>query len=139
MDKKVYDIEKAAAVILDNRRAILTRSKGKDVFVPPGGKLEGDETQVQALIRELKEELGIDVTEDDLEFVDNFYAEAAGGSGKSLKMGVWMVSRYSGDISAQSEVEELARVSSELPEGMEVGSIFKHNVIPHLKQQGLID
>lgn len=139
MTEPHYDIEKAAGLIIENREVVLTRSKGKDVFVPPGGKLEGSESQVQALIRELEEELGIVVTEADLEFIGNYYAEAAGGSGKSLKMGAWLVKRYVGAISPQSEIEEIVRVSSDLPEGMEVGSIFEHNIVPYLKNSDLID
>lgn len=139
MTEPHYDIEKAAGLIIENREVVLTRSKGKDVFVPPGGKLEGSESQVQALIRELEEELGIVVTEADLEFIGNYYAEAAGGSGKSLKMGAWRVKRYVGVISPQSEIEEIVRVSSDLPEGMEVGSIFEHNIVPYLKNSDLID
>ena len=139
MTEQPFEIEKAAGIIIKDRKAILTRSIGKNVFVPPGGKLEGSESQVTALIRELKEELGIDVTMEDLEFIDNYFAEAAGGSGKSLKMGVWMVKKYAGDMSPQSEIEEIAEVGSKLPEGMEVGSIFEHNVIPYLKQIDLID
>jgi len=139
MTEQPFEIEKAAGIIIEDRKAILTRSIGKNVFVPPGGKLEGSESQVTALIRELKEELGVDVTEENLEFIDNYFAEAAGGSGRPLKMGVWMVKKYTGDISPQSEIDEVAEVGSELPEGMEVGSIFKHNIIPYLKQNDLID
>jgi len=139
MIEQPFEIEKAAGIIIKDRKVILTRSFGKNVFVPPGGKLEGSESQVAALIRELKEELGIDVTEQDLEFIDNYFAEAAGGSGKPLKMGAWMVKKYAGDMSPQNEIDEVAEVGSELPEGMEVGSIFEHNVIPYLKQNDLID
>ena len=139
MTEQPFDIEKAAGIIIKNRKAVLTRSFGKNVFVPPGGKLEGSESQVAALIRELKEELGIDVIEDDLEFINNYFAEAAGGYGNSLKMGVWIVGKYAGDMRPQNEIDEVAEVGSELPSGMKVGSIFEHDVIPYLKRNDLID
>lgn len=144
MNESHFDIEKAAAVIVQDRQAVLTRSEGKDVFVPPGGKLESKsdgerETQIESLIRELDEELGIAVTEDDLEFIDNYYAEAAGGSGKSLKMGVWIVKNFSGEMKPQNEVAEIKTVGSQIPEGVEVGSIFLHDVIPELVKRDLID
>lgn len=139
MTEQNYDIHKAAAVILHDRKAVLTRSKGKGVFVPPGGKLEANENEIQACIRELKEELGIDVTADDLEFMDTFYAEAAGGSGQALKMGVYLVKSYTGELAANSEIEEVTEVGSIIPDGMEVGSIFEHNIIPRLVHDNLID
>jgi len=51
-----YDIHKAAGIIIKGRRLLVERSKGKDVFVAPGGKLELGETAIRAVIRELKEE-----------------------------------------------------------------------------------
>ncbi len=51
MTEQPFDIEKAAGIIIKNRKAVLTRSFGKNVFVPPGGKLEGSESQVAAFIR----------------------------------------------------------------------------------------
>jgi 8-oxo-dGTP diphosphatase len=57
----------AAAIIDSDGRVLLTqRPKGKQLeglWEFPGGKLDAGEKPETALIRELKEELGIDVTE----------------------------------------------------------------------------
>lgn len=139
MIEQQFDIEKAAAVILRDRKLTLTRSKGKDFFASPEGKLESGETHKQACVRELGEELGIIVAEEDLRYLDTYYAEAAGVPGSSLKMSVWLVNKYSGEMSPQSEIDEITEVSSRLPEGIGVGSIFEHYVIPWLEQQDLVD
>jgi len=135
-----YDIHKAAGIIIKDRRLLVERSKGKDVFVAPGGKLEPDETSTQAVIRELKEEFQLDITENDLEEFGTFYAEAAGShnTGKKLRMDVFII-KYTGAIVPDSEVEEVRWISSAIPTGIEVGSIFAHEVLPRLKEQGLID
>lgn len=132
-------IRKAAGIIIVNRRAVVTRSYGKDVFVPPGGKLKYGETEEQALIRELREELGITVYETDLEKFGDFEAIAAGHVDKPLIMVVYFVRKYIGDMSPQEEIEELRMISSVIPENMEIGSIFLHDVLPRLKAENLID
>lgn len=135
-----YDIHKAAGIIIKDRRLLVERSKGKDVFIAPGGKLESGETSRQAVIRELKEEFRLNVRDDDLEEFGTFYAEAAGShnAGKSLRMDVFMVKNV-GNITPDSEVEEIRWISSTIPTDVEVGSIFAHEVLPRLKELDLVD
>lgn len=133
-----YDIYKAGGIIIENKKLLLTKSKGKEVYVAPGGKLEVGETPKESLIRELKEELNIDVSENDLEAFGDFYANAAGNEEKLLRMDVFIVKNYSGEIEANREVEKITWIDSSIPNGMSVGSIFEHEVIPRLKEEGLI-
>lgn len=135
-----YDIHKAAGIIIKDRRLLVERSQGKDVFIAPGGKLERGETPIQAVIRELREEFQLNVAENDLEEFGTFYAEAAGShnAGKRLRMDVFMV-KNAGEIVPDNEVEEVRWISSKIPADIEVGSIFAHEVLPRLKEQGLVD
>lgn len=133
------DIIKAAAIIIKNKKVLVERSKHKDHFVPPGGKLEAGETPSQALIRELKEELQIDVREQDFELIGVFRAEAANQPGKEVEAHMFMIRHWQGEIAAASEVEELAWINSAVPVGMKVGSICVHDIMPGLKEKGLID
>lgn len=133
------DIIKAAGAIVKDRKILVERSEGKEFFIPPGGKLESGETPEQAVIRELKEELQIDVTEDDLEPMGVFTAEAANQPGQEVQMHMYIIKRWSGEIAPDNEVDELAWITSAIPEGMKVGSICVHDVMPYLKKKGLID
>ena len=134
------DIYKAAGIIIRNRRLLVERSKGKDVFVAPGGKLEAGESAIEAVIRELKEEFQLSLTPTDLKPFGTFYADAAGShnAGKKLRMDVFMVSTDQ-EPKPDSEVEEMRWISSDIPASIEVGSIFEHEVLPRLKAQGLVD
>jgi 8-oxo-dGTP diphosphatase len=71
-------IDKLAWVCLKEGRILCARSKGKEMFYMPGGKREKGETDAQALARELKEELTIDIVPDSLKFVGIFEAQAHG-------------------------------------------------------------
>jgi len=139
MDQQ-YDIHKAAGIIIRDRRLLVGRSAGKTVFVSPGGKIEPGETPARALVRELQEELTLSVREADLQEFGTFYAEAAGShnQGKHLRMDIFVVTAYRGDITPDNEIEELRWINSSDDTG-DVGSIFAHEVLPRLKAQDLID
>lgn len=133
------DIHKAGGIIVKDRKLLLERSKGKELFINPGGKVEAGETVTQALVRELMEEFRITVAEADLEPFGTFYAPAAGQEHKWLQMDLFMVKRWEGEPTPDNEVEEILWVSSEFPPGVRTGSIFEHEVVPRLKALNLID
>jgi mutator protein MutT len=55
---------RAAAILIQNDKiALIERNRsGRHYFVLPGGKIEPGETPASAVAREIKEELGLDVT-----------------------------------------------------------------------------
>ena len=132
------DIRKAGAVLINDRKFLVTRSAGKDFFIAPGGKLEDDETPVEALKRELMEEIQIEIDVSTVEHLGTFYAEAAGKDGLMLEMFVYRVNDFSGTPTASSEVEELRWINTQTSD-ITVGSIFEHDVMPLLKQMDLIE
>jgi 8-oxo-dGTP pyrophosphatase MutT (NUDIX family) len=133
------DIHKAGGVLIKDRKLLVERSKDKEFFIAPGGSIEDKETSKQALVRELLEEFKIVVSEDNLEEFGTFYAKAAGNESKQVTMDVFLVNDWEGDPEPDNEVEELAWIDSNIPSDIKVGSIFEHEVIPKLKQRGLID
>lgn len=73
---------KVVAAIIKNEDKILATKRGYGEFINmwefPGGKIEPDETKKQALVREIKEELNIEISVDnfalDIEYqYPNFY------------------------------------------------------------------
>ena len=137
--KNKIDIHKAGGVLLKDRKFLTTRSKGKDFFIAPGGKVEEGETVEGALTRELNEELGINVREVALKKLGIFFAQAAGQPDKQVKMEVFIVTNWDGDVKPCAEVEELMWIDSSSLPSIKLGSIFEHDVLPWLKDADLID
>ncbi len=136
---RTIDIHKAAGIIIRDRKLLVERSSNKKFFIAPGGSIEANETPEQALVRELMEEFQLITVEADFQPFGTFYAEAAGQEDKYVQMDVFVVTKWQGEPTPDSEVEEIAWLTSETAKTLPVGSIFAHEVIPKLKAANLID
>lgn len=133
------DIHKAAGILIKNKKLLVERSKGKAFFISPGGSIEPGETPKQALVRELREEFGLQTEEENFEEFGVFSAPAAGQEGMTVIMETFMVKKWTGIPTPNSEVEEIMWITSDIPKSIKVGSIFEHEVIPRLKKLGEIN
>lgn len=135
------DMYKVAGLIIENRRVLASRSLGKDVFIQPGGKIEGNESPVECLQRELHEEQGIDVAASDLEFMGTYFAIAAGYETEQLRLraDVYIVTKYTGTLTPQAEIAENKWINSSDIETLNIASIFRHDIIPELVRRDYID
>jgi len=85
------------------------------------------------------EEFQITVREEDLIAFGTFRAPAAGQEDKVVEMEVFTVNSWQGEPTADNEVEEIRWVHSQPEDGIKLGSIFAHDVIPRLKEADVID
>lgn len=106
---KLVLVAACALVDVDGRVLITRRPEGKTLaglWEFPGGKIEAGELPEQSLIRELNEELGIDVNEAclaPLTFASHSYSDF------HLLMPLWICRRWEGVVTAR-EGQELAWV-----------------------------
>lgn len=104
-------IDKLAWIEIQEKRILSTRSKGRTKYYIPGGKRETGESDLQALSREIKEELNIDLIADSVVFVGIFQAQADSHSeGIQVKMTCYK-SKYKGDLMPSNEIEEIVWLS----------------------------
>lgn len=76
VSKKIIRV--AAVVIIDRTQRVLTvRKRGTSRFMQPGGKPEPGESGLQTAIREVFEEIGLDLRADQLKAMGSFSAAAA--------------------------------------------------------------
>ncbi|AXY03358.1 NUDIX domain-containing protein [Vibrio alfacsensis] len=132
-------MHKSAGIIVKDGALLVLRSKGKDTFYAPGGKLDSAETPEQALCRELLEEVGIQVTLNDLTLFGRFEAPAHDKVDVTLIMDVFFVNAYAGEVVASNEIEECQWVDSSNVDNISISTIFRNNVFPQLVKQGLVN
>jgi 8-oxo-dGTP diphosphatase len=100
-------IDKIAWLHLVDHRILSTRSRGKDVYYLPGGKREPGESDTETLVREIREELTVEITEPTIEPSGVFEAEAHGHAGTLVRMTCYTAD-YTGTLTASSEIDEIA-------------------------------
>jgi 8-oxo-dGTP diphosphatase len=92
---------------LENGKKLITRFIGKQKYYIPGGKRENNETDYQTLIREIKEELSVDISDKTIDYVGTFIAQSDGETeGINVKMTCYKAD-YSGILKKNSEIEEI--------------------------------
>lgn len=101
-------IDKLAWIEIVNNKILSTRSKGKNIFYITGGKRESGETDAQALIREISEELSVELIEDSLKYVGTFEAQADGHETGVIVRMTCYTGQYVGKLNPASEIEEIA-------------------------------
>lgn len=100
-------IDKIAFLYLKDGKILSTLSKGKDTYYIPGGKREGNETDVETLIRECKEELTIDILKNTIKYYGTFEAQAHGyDKGVIVRMTCYQA-KFFGELIPNSEIEEI--------------------------------
>ena len=106
-------IDKLAWIEIQGKKILSTRSRGKDIFYIPGGKREPGESDTEALIREIKEELMVDLEEKSLKYIGNFEAQAHGHAEGILVKMTCYAGKFSGELQPDSEIEEIDWLTTE--------------------------
>lgn len=130
-----HTITIAAALVLDGLgRMLLVRKAGTQAFMQPGGKIETGEAAATCLVRELWEEIGLDLTEKQLEPLGLFKAEAANEANTIVSAHVFQVSGTidPGAIGPKAEIDELVwlRPDADDPAGIALAPLTHDQILP---------
>jgi 8-oxo-dGTP diphosphatase len=113
-----------AAVLRDPEgRWLLVRKRGTTAFMQPGGKLEAGEAPADALVRELKEELGLAVDVRDLTHAGRHTVPAANEPGYDVDADVYKAP-LTGPVAPLAEIEELRWVDVTAPGDLELAPLI---------------
>jgi 8-oxo-dGTP diphosphatase len=113
-------------------RTLLVRKRGTSAFMQPGGKVGGGETPIDALVRELREELGCAIS-GGCRALGRFRAAAANEAGSVVEAELFAV-ELAGEIIPAAEIEE-ARWHDPLDEpDFPVAPLTRDHVLPLVRQ-----
>jgi len=129
----------AGILIIKNRKLLLAFSRNKQCYYLPGGKIDPGETAVQALCREISEELNIDIQPEELIFYTHISAPAYGeNTGVIMEQDCFLLQREveprpSAEIAAADyfSLDDYCREVNQAP-----GALM---ILKQLKEAGRID
>ena len=100
-------IDKIALIKVKDGKILSTKSVGKTKYYLPGGKREHGESDEQTLVREIFEELNVEIISSSIQYFGTFTAQSDGArEGVLVKMTCYR-SEYIGTEKAKNEIEEV--------------------------------
>ena len=129
----------AGLIYIENRKLLLAYSGKKQCFYLPGGKIDPGESAVQALCREVFEEMNVCINESDVEFYTHIAAPAYGeNEGTVMEQDCFLLKRIIHPIAA-AEIAALKYFSLEeyaMEKNIAPGAMM---VLQQLQKAGLIN
>jgi len=118
---------------MQDGKVLLARSHGDAHFQIPGGKIEPGESDVEALARETREELGVEIDPASVAYLDSFEASAAGRVDVIIEVRLYQA-EVKGNPAPSSEIEEL---SWEVPDAPNVvcSDVVGLHILPFLAKR----
>ena len=123
----------AAAVMMDDKgRLLLVRKRGTVYFMQPGGKIEPGEDARSALIRELREELNLELSQEELTPLGEFTDSAANEPGYLLHACMFSMERRIQDVKPAAEIEEILWLSPSNISSNQLAPLTLNKIVPHV-------
>ena len=63
------DVKKARAILMKEGKIAVVKSERSGAYMLPGGRVEKGEEEIETIIREISEELGIDINDNDIKYL----------------------------------------------------------------------
>jgi len=132
-------IETVALIHIKGKKLLLVRPKSKKIFYMPGGKPDDGEDNLKALVREIKEEVNVDIDPKTIAFYGVFEAQAYGKDKGMMVRVHCYTANHSGNIQSSSEIDEVAYFSyAEYVDGLDPAPAVKL-ILEDLKKKGLVE
>jgi 8-oxo-dGTP diphosphatase len=119
----------AGVVCRADGRTLLVRKRGTSVYMQPGGKIEKGEQPINALLRELREELGVTVDAPETAYLGCFTAPAANEPDSHVRAEVFRVT-VRGPVRPGAEIEEILWLEPSAPGHLQLAPLTRDHILP---------
>jgi 8-oxo-dGTP diphosphatase len=130
-------IRAACLAVFKNKKILMAKGDDEEVFYFVGGGLEEGETDIDCLIREVKEEIDCDLEFDSITFLAEF-EDLAHGKENTIVQLPFYTAKFIGEPKASREVEEIKYLDSSVDPKL-LSKIANDKVYPWLKEHGHIN
>lgn len=128
-------IHKLAWLYFENRKVLFVRTRGKDLAYNVGGKKEEGESDEQCLIREVKEEVDVELIPSTIKYFHTFSGPSHGNESDTIVEMKCFSANFVGTLKPSSEIEELVWLASS---DMDKTTLAGHKILDYLKEKDLI-
>jgi 8-oxo-dGTP diphosphatase len=130
-------IHKIAAMVIENDGFLMVRKKGKDIWTNLGGKPEAGETKEEALLREIKEELGCKA--EIIKYLGEFENKAA-LEDAIIHLSVYLVKLIGEPKVSDEELDEFKYLSEgDIGGGIKLPLSITEQILPYCIEKGLLN
>lgn len=132
MERKPNYFYLSAAMIIDaNDRLLLVRKRNTVKFMLPGGKIDQGESAIEALIRELQEEIDLTIQESDATFIQEYEAAAANEPDYRIQSQLFQVMLPANIIiEPQAEIEAIVWLKPNHIPALQFAPLVEEKILP---------
>jgi 8-oxo-dGTP diphosphatase len=128
------EILKIGLAVTAMGRLLVVRKKGTKSYILPGGKPEKGEDDVQALSREIEEELGCTLNPQTISYLGSFSDAAADMKGTRVTVRLY-AAELIGEPSPRAEIETVKWYSPSIDSGDILAPSIQNKILPYLRNQ----
>jgi len=128
-------IDKLGWIHIVDKKILSARSHNTDVYYIPGGKRDLGESDQEALCREIREEVSVELVPETLKLLGQFEAQAHGKPDGVLVRMTCYTADYVGTLAPSSEIAEINWLSHA---DKNKGSLLYTMILDWLKERGHI-
>lgn len=123
----------AAVLIGPDGRTLLVRKRGTQAFMQPGGKIDAHEQPIEALARELEEELALKIDPVRATYLGHFCAPAVNEPGYEVQAELFLL-HIDADVAPAAEIEEVQWIDPCGDGGLTLAPLTGEVILPFYRQ-----
>lgn len=122
----------SSAILLNtNRDMLVVRKRNSKFYMLPGGKIEGAESLIATLIRELHEELNLSLSPDDFTFLGSHETAAVNEKNTIVQGNIFLLNKPLDELPINhAEIEEVCWISKSNYHTFQLAHLLEEFALP---------